>query len=47
MPVIELLVKIRGKIEIENDIINTSGRCIAYVLSCVGNTAFSHLELRV
>ena len=46
MPVEEWLVKMKGKMEIDDDIINTPWRCMAYVMSRVGGIAFSHLEPR-
>ena len=44
MPVVEWLAKMKGKMKVENDIMDTPWRRMAYVMSCVGGTAFSHLE---
>ena len=46
MPVVEWLAKMKGKMKVDEDFIDTLWRCMAYVMSRVGGTAFSHLEPR-
>ena len=44
MPVVEWLTKMKRKMMVDDDLIVTPWRRMAYVMSCVGGTAFSHLE---
>ena len=47
MPVVEWLAKMKRKMKVDEDLMDTPWRRMAYVMSRVGGTAFSHLELRV
>ena len=46
MPVVEWLAKMKGKMTVDDDLMDTLWRCMAYVMSRVGGTAFGHLEPR-
>ena len=46
MPVVEWLAKMKEKMKVEEDLIDTPWRRMAYVMNRVGGTAFSHLEPR-
>ena len=46
MPVVEWLAKMKGKMKVDEDLIDTPWRRMAYVMSCVDGTAFSHLDSR-
>ena len=46
LPFVEWLAKMKEKMKIDNDIIDTPWRRMAYVMSRVSGTAFSHLEPR-
>ena len=46
MPFVEWLAKMKGKMIVDNDLIDTPWRRMAYVMNCVGGTAFGHLEPR-
>ena len=46
MPVIEWLAKIKGKMSVDEDLMDTPWRRMAYVINHVGGTAFGHLEPR-
>ena len=46
LPFVEWLAKMKGKMEIDNDIMDTPWRHMAYVMNCVGSTAFGYLEPR-
>ena len=44
MPIIEWLAKMKRKIKVDEDLIDTPWRRMAYVMSQVSGTAFGHLE---
>ena len=44
LPFVEWLAKMKGKMSIDKDLMDTPWRCMAYVISRVGGTAFGHLE---
>ena len=44
MPVVEWLVKMKGKMTVDKDLMDTPWRRMMYVMSRVGGTAFGHLE---
>ena len=46
MPVLEWLAKMKEKMTVDDDLMDTLWHCMAYVMSRVGGTAFGHLELR-
>ena len=46
MPVEHWLVKMNGKMKIDNDLMNTLEWRMVYVLNFVGGIAFGHLEPR-
>ena len=46
MPVVEWLAKMKGKMMVDDDLMDTPWRRMAYVMSRVGGTAFGHLEPR-
>ena len=46
VPFVEWLAKMRGKMKVDENLIDTPWRRMAYVMSRVGSTAFSHLEPR-
>ena len=46
MPVVEWLAKIKGKMKVDEDLMDTQWRRMAYVMSCVGSIVFGHLEPR-
>ena len=46
MPVVEWLAKMKGKMTVDDDLMDTPWRRMAYVMSRVGGTAFGHLEPR-
>ena len=46
LPVVEWLAKIKRKMGIDEDLMDTLWRRMAYVMNCVGGTAFGHLEPR-
>ena len=46
MPVVEWLAKMKRKMTVDDDLMDTPWRRMAYVMSRVGGTAFSHLEPR-
>ena len=44
LPFIEWLAKMNRKMKIDEDLMDTLWRRMAYVMNCVGGTAFGHLE---
>ena len=46
MPVVEWLAKMKGKMTVDDNLMDTPWRRMAYVMSRVGGTAFGHLEPR-
>ena len=44
MPVVEWLAKMKKKMKVDEDLMDTPWRRMAYVMSRVGGTAFGHLE---
>ena len=46
MPVVEWLAKMKEKMTVDNNLMETLWRCMAYVMSRVSSTAFGHLEPR-
>ena len=44
LSVTEWLAKIKGKMMVDDNLIDTLWRRMAYVMNCVGGTAFGHLE---
>ena len=46
MPVVEWLVKMRGKMKADNDLMDTPWRRMACVMNRIGGMAFGHLEPR-
>ena len=47
LPFVEWLAKMKGKMKVDKNLMDTPWRRMAYVMSCVGGTTFSHLEPRV
>ena len=46
LPFVEWLAKMKGKMKVDEDLVDTQWRRMAYVMSRVGGTAFGHLEPR-
>ena len=46
MPVVQWLAKMKKKMTVNENLMDTPWRRMAYVKSCVSGTAFSHLEPR-
>ena len=44
LPFVKWLAKMKKKMKVDKHLIDTLWRCIAYVMSRVSGTAFSHLE---
>ena len=36
----------KGKMTVDDNLMDTPWHCMAYIMSCVGGTAFGHLEPR-